>query len=114
MDLLKAVAIIFGFSYFGDFVSTAFNLPVPGSIIGMIALFTSLKIKLVKVSSINKLGDLLQKNMAFLFVPLLVGISLQFNLIKEHWILISTIIFTTTIITYVVVGKVSEKVSAHE
>lgn len=114
MELLKALAVIFGFTFFGEFLSSTFNLPIPGSIIGLISLFIALVLKVIKVEKIKSAGEQLQKNMAFLFVPLLVGLSLQFDILKEHWLALTIVIIVTTIITYVVVGIVTEKVSHHE
>lgn len=114
MELLKALAIIFGFTFVGEFVTVTLHLPIPGSIIGLLSLFFALKFKFVKVENIKSAADQLQKNMAFLFVPLLVGLSLQFKLIQENWIPLTIIIVVSTILTYVIVAKVSSKVCNHE
>ena len=114
MELLKALAVIFGFTFFGEFVSLSFNLPIPGSIIGLTSLFIALVLKVVKVEQIKSAGEQLQKNMAFLFVPLLVGLSLQFQIMKAHLIPLTIIIIVSTILTYIIVGYVSEKVCDNE
>lgn len=111
MELLKALAVIFGFSYAGDFVSEFFNLPIPGSIIGLVSLFIALKIKLVDYDKVSGVANSLQKNMAFYFVPLVVGLTLQKDLLKEQWLNLLIVILVTTTITYITVGVISEKVS---
>lgn len=114
MQLLKGLAIIFGFSFIGDLLSNYLSVSLPGSIIGLLLLFISLKVKIIKLKDVEDVSDTLQKNMAFLFVPLVVSLSLQFDLFKDSYLSLIAIILITTVITYIFVAKVSEKVLEDE
>lgn len=111
MEILKGIAIIFGISLTGEVLSDSLNLPIPGSIVGLLLLFFALQFKIIKEKDISTVSEALQDNMAFLFVPLVVSLSLQKTLFKDNWFNLLIIITLTTIITYIAVLKFSEKVS---
>lgn len=111
MEMLKGIAIIFGISFIGEILSSTFSLIIPGSIIGLLLLFFALKFKIIKEEDISGISLALQDNMAFLFVPLVVSLSLQKTLFQDSWLNLLITIVLTTIITYVAVLKFSEKVS---
>ncbi|HEY4538177.1 MAG TPA: CidA/LrgA family protein [Erysipelothrix sp.] len=104
MHIILQVLIIFLYSFIGDIISSAFNLPVPGSIIGLLLLFLSLEIGLIKLSDINTVGKFLQKNMAILFVPLTVGMMNYYEIIKLNALALLVIILISTTITYFATG----------
>lgn len=114
MELIKALTIIFGFTYFGNTMSNIFSLPIPGSIVGLLSLFIALRLKLINLNTVKETSKNLQKYMALYFVPLLVALSLQAKALEGQWLNLIIIILTTTIITYVLVGVISEKVAKHE
>lgn len=111
MKLLKSIFIIFGFTYVGEVLATFFPIPIPGSIIGLLLLFLSLQFKLIDVEFVDSLGSTLQKYMAFFFVPLVAGLSQQIDVFKASWIDLTVGIILTTVVTYVLVGKISERMS---
>lgn len=114
MELIKALTIIFGFSYFGNIMTEIFSLPIPGSIVGLISLFIALKFRIIKLDSVKTVSKNLQKYMALYFVPLLVALSLQGKALEGQWLNLIIIILITTIITYVFVGVISEKVAKND
>lgn len=58
----------------GNWIHTTFKLVIPGSIIGMLILFTLLYAKIIKVEWLKIGGSFLLAHMTLLFIPATVGI----------------------------------------
>nr|WP_307989012.1 CidA/LrgA family protein [uncultured Niameybacter sp.] len=99
--LLIQFAIIFGVYLGGESISYFLPIPIPGNIIGMVALFILLLIKWVKLNHIEGLGKFLINNMAFFFIPAGVSIVESVELIKNDIIPILIICVLSTIITFI-------------
>ncbi|NLC34116.1 MAG: CidA/LrgA family protein [Erysipelothrix sp.] len=113
MRLLKGISIIFGFTFLGEFLSLNLNLFIPGSIVGLLLLFGALQFKIIKLEAVGDVAMAFQKNMAFLFVPLVVNLTSQSRLLIKYGIQLLLIIVVSTTITYFSVAKVSERLD-HE
>ena len=100
MKFLKQIGIIFVIYLAGSFISGILPFAFPGSVISMIILFLLLLSGLLKLEHISEAGDFLQSNMAFLFVPTVVGIVEYFPVILENIIAFAVIIIVTTILTF--------------
>lgn len=103
--MLLEFCIIFVFLYTGKFVSTFLPVPIPGTVIGMLFLFFSLHLKLLKLESIEKAANILLVNMAILFIPPGVSLVKSLRLLEGSWIKIILIMIVTTIITIAVTGR---------
>lgn len=114
MNILVQFFIILVYSFVGDIIHTTFNLPIPGSIIGLVLLFISLKTKILKLESIERAGNWLKSNMALLFVPITVGIMPYFNVIQKNWVEVTLIMVISTIITYLVTAFIAEYILKKE
>ena len=84
------------------------DLPVPGSIYGMILLFILLCTGVVKIHHVKDVSKFLLDIMPILFVPSAVGIMSEFDQLKGSWSQIIIITIVTTIVTMVVTGKTSQ------
>ncbi len=102
MDLINGLIIIIGLLFAGDIVSTAFDLPIPGSVIGMLALLIILITRKSIPKSIGMTSDNLVKYIGLLFVPAGAGVSLYLDLIVQQWPVIILASFTSTILTFLV------------
>lgn len=58
----------------GYFLVRTFDLPIPGSVIGMIILLVLLVTGVVKLNWIEDASSLLIKHLAFFFIPIAVGL----------------------------------------
>lgn len=101
MQILYGFLILLSLLLVGDFISELFNIPIPGSVIGMILLLCIL-IKRGRVDdSISITADGLIKYLGLLFVPAGAGISLYLSLIAENWLMILLASGLSTILTLV-------------
>jgi holin-like protein len=113
MKLYVQFMIILAFSFLGEFLSTLLNLPIPGSILGLILLFLALETKLIRLRHIDLVGNFLLANMTILFLPAAVGIMEKFEEIKDYLIPIMIIILGAIFINVLVIGFVVQFVKNH-
>ncbi len=78
----------------------ALDLPIPGSVIGMLALLSILIIRKSIPESIGTSADNLIKYIGLLFVPAGAGVSLYLDLIIEQWPVIILASFSSTLLTF--------------
>lgn len=100
------------FSLLGEIVSVAIAsfVAIPGSVIGMILLFLALHYNLLKLSQVDEVGSWLTDNMAILFVPAGVGLMTNFDVLAESWLQLIVIMFVTTILMMIFVGKIVQAI----
>ena len=96
------------FSIVGEFLSTGLNLPVPGSIIGMVLLFLALKFKLIRLRQIYDAGQFMIENMTILFLPAGVGIMSHWDAIAKYWWQIIVITLLAIVVNFAVIGFVTQ------
>lgn len=83
-----------------------FNLPIPGTVLGLILLFLALSFGIVKIEMIEDICEVLISHMSFLFIPAGVGLMTSFNMLKGKVIAFSTIILISTFIVWIVTAYV--------
>lgn len=114
MNILTQILIIFGFTFLGDSIQAFLNIPVPGSIIGLVLLFACLQFKIIKLKQVEAVGTWLKNNMAFLFVPITVGIMVHFELLQLHWVNLVIVMVLSTVITYLATAYAANWSQDHE
>lgn len=103
MKILNQLAIILGLWAVGEYISSFIQniVVIPGSIIGMILLFILLKIKILKLESINEVSNFFLDNMAIFFIPAGVSLIKSLDIIANNiFVLVITIFISTIIVMY--------------
>ena len=108
MNKLGQFSIILAILYIGEFFQTKFNLPIPGTILGLILLFALMALKILKLKWVEGVGDVLLSNLSLLFVPAGIDIIKHLDIFKGQILNLFIVIATSTIIVMVVTGKVME------
>lgn len=99
---LTGLLIILGCLFVGEAVITVTKLPLPPSIIGLLLLFTLLKVGLVKVERVQSIAKTLLDYLAFLILPACVSLMQYFDIIKaDLWAILSATIIGTLIVLFV-------------
>lgn len=106
--MFKQFLILLTINFAGIIIQNLFNLPLPGTIIGMILLFVLLYTKVLKAESIGKVCDFLILNMVIFFLPPAVELLEYLALLKTGFLKIIILLIVTTVITMVVTGKTVE------
>lgn len=97
MNLLKQFAIVLGIYFLGQVLETTLNLPIPGSVVGMILLLICLFTGIIKIAMIETVSDFFLDNLAFFFIPAGVGVIANFTLLKHNLFAIIFILLISTI-----------------
>lgn len=102
--MILQFGIIFLFLSIGELIVWATDVPVPSSIIGMILLAASLKVRLVRLEHVEKLSAFLVHNLGFFFVPAGVGLMNCLGIIREQWLPIVAASVGSTVVIIAVTG----------
>jgi len=94
-------------SYFlGTIIQLFFNLPLPGTVLGLILLLLALSLRIVKIEMIEDICEVLISHMSFLFIPAGVGLMTSFDMLKGKVIAFSIIIVISTFVVWIVTAYV--------
>jgi holin-like protein len=74
VSIAKQLSIVTLVSLAGDTLVAYSHLPVPGSVAGMVILFSLLSTGILKPSQIREVSEFLLKHMSFFFIPVAVGL----------------------------------------
>lgn len=97
--MIRQLAIIFGCLALGELVIYLTHIPLPSSIVGMLLLALSLKLKVIKLEWVQSISDFLVGNIGFFFVPPGVAIMLYFDIIKaEFWPIVVASVVSTVLV----------------
>ncbi|WP_406661644.1 CidA/LrgA family protein [Methanolobus sp. ZRKC3] len=104
MKYIKQFAIILIMCFLGDFLHSSLNLPIPGNVMGMLALLVFLLTGIVKLPMIEETTNFMLKHLSFFFVPAGVALITCFTLLEGKWAALIFISFVSTVIIAVVTG----------
>lgn len=104
MKLLRQFAIILVICFLGEALHRVFNLPIPGSVVGMILLLIGLMSGVIKLKHIEETSEFLLEHLAFFFVPAGVGIISSLDVMKGNWVPLLIIIVISTIVVMITTG----------
>lgn len=113
MKLLKyslQLSLIFIYLYMGNLISNAISnfIVIPGSIIGMLMLFVSLILGIVKLKQLEETTQFFLKNMGFFFIPLGVSLIESYILLKSVLWQVSLLLVISNILVMGITAKVTE------
>ncbi len=100
--MIGGLAVLLLFQLAGEAISSAFALPVPGPVIGMLLLFLALLARGQAPRQVDAAGEGLLKHLSLFFVPAGSGIIAYLALIRREWLPIAVSLIGSTIITIAV------------
>ena len=106
--LVEGLAILFIMQFLGELLTRILHLPLPGNLTGLILLFLSLILGVVKVNQVEDAVDLLLDNMMLLLIPLNVGLMVIFPLLKREGLAIILSILISTLLVMIITAKTIE------
>ncbi len=106
-----SAGVLSGLSLAGDGVSRFFNLPVPGPILGMIALLALLGFFPKTGAWVTPAADVLLRWLGALIVPAAAGVVLYGALFRAHGAALVAVLVVTTLLTGVCVALVYRAVA---
>lgn len=118
MKFFRESILLLSIYFVSEIISKSLNLPVPGSIIGMILLFVLLTSNIVKIEMVENLANFFLDHLAFFFIPASVGLMTSFSSLKGSIFKIILLCILTTIIvisvTAIIVQFICNKKSIKE
>ncbi len=102
---LGEIGFICALSVLGQALSSFFQLPLPGNLIGMFLLLFLLFSGVIKETQIQMGADLLLKYMSLFFIPAGVGLLAHWNIIEEQWLPWLVTVLLSTALILIVTGK---------
>ena len=102
--------IIFLYSIYriGDWIQNAFDLIIPGSVIGMIILFVLLSTDLIKVVWIEEGSKFVVNNLVLFFIPATVGLINYLDFFAGRGYLLVLIVLFCTVLVIASSGATSQ------
>jgi len=83
IDYLRGLAVVLAFQLIGWGLHRV-GVPIPGGVLGLLALFAALQTGLVKLAWVQRTADLLLRHMVLLFVPLTVGLMEMMHILQRQ------------------------------
>lgn len=99
---LSAIALILGFLILGDSLETYFQLPVPGSVLGLIGLFLFLLIRKQIPEPLEKATQSILRFLPLYFVPVGVGVITLLPELSEQWPRLTLVLTISTVFSLAV------------
>ena len=109
IKLILQLALIMLITFIGTEVQKLLDIPLAGSIVGLMLFFLLLQFKIVPESWINVGADFLLKTMVFFFIPSVVGIMDVASNITMNYILFFIVIIIGTCLVALSSGYIAEK-----
>lgn len=104
--MLRTVLVLCGFQLLGEATAALFGLPVPGPVLGMLALLLVLIARRRITPAFQRHCHALFAYLPLLLVPPSVGVLLHLDLILAQWPPIAAVLVVTLLISLVMGGLV--------
>ncbi|UOE93507.1 CidA/LrgA family protein [Alkalihalobacillus sp. LMS39] len=106
--IMVHIMILYCLFFIGVQIQTRLNLPIPGSIVGMLLFFLLLFFKVIQPKWIEEGTTLLLRHMPLLFLPVTVGVIGFVHLFSGTGIFLVFIAIFSTVIVIVVAGLTTQ------
>lgn len=106
--IILQICILYIFSYIGTVIHDFFNLIIPGSIIGLLLLFTCLCLKIIPVKWIEDGAGFVLSILMLFFIPTTVGVMNYASLLSIQGALFIFAILASTFISMAITGMAGQ------
>lgn len=98
MKIIRALIIILAIAWLGEVLNKALQIPISGSVLGMILLLLCLLLGVIKLPQIQDVSDFLLNHLAILFIPSGVGLMVVFSKLQGSWLILLTLTIAMTLV----------------
>lgn len=85
-----------------------FAIPLPGNVVGVVALFALLCMGVVKLDHVSYAADFLLRHLVFFFVPITVGLTELGGVFRAHWAVLLLAVLASSLVPFWLVGFVTQ------
>lgn len=114
LRFIVGLALLFLMLYLGKLLSLLIPIGIPESIWGMLILFISMVVGLIKVTWILPASTPLTRYMTLFFLPICAGVVDQFDMLNQH---VDSLIFAnffSTMLSLILLGYLAQKLFTHK
>lgn len=104
LSFCRSAFLILAFLGLGKVVSHYSGDVIPASVVGLIALFAALSLRIIPVKWLQPSSHFLLKYMTLFFVPAAVALINYIEILSLHWLAIITSCIVSTVLVMVSVG----------
>lgn len=109
IKIILQICMIYFITVLGSWIQETLNIPIAGSIIGLVILFLLLQFKIIKEEWIKDGANLLLSTMIFFFIPSIVGSMNLVDQINAQFIFLIVLVIASTCIVALSSGYIAEK-----
>lgn len=109
--IVLQLLVLYGFLLIGEAIQALLNLPMPGSIIGFLLLFSALLLKIYPLEWIDAGATFLLSFLSLYFIPATVGVVEYGPLFSGKGVLLLPIVIISTLLTMAAAGLASQKIA---
>jgi len=109
IKIILQICMIYFITVLGSWIQETLNIPIAGSIIGLVILFLLLQFKIIKEEWIKDGANLLLSTMIFFFIPSIFGAMNLVNQINAQFIFLIVLVIASTCIVALSSGYIAEK-----
>lgn len=106
------LVVLWALNFAGAWAVRRMALPVPGNLVGLLALYGLLALGIVKLDWFEPAGSFLVRHLAFFYVPITVGLMDSGPLLLAHGLAIMLILVVSAAIGFLLAGHVSQALLA--
>ena len=108
------IGILYALYKAGEWITGAFDLLIPGSVIGMILLIILLFTKILKVEWIEEGAGFMVKHLPFFFIPAFIGLMVYYKIFLGKGFILLIIVLFSTVLVMVTSGMIGESFKRRE
>ncbi len=86
----------------------ATGLPLPGNVVGVVALFALLCLGVLKLEHLSDAADFLLRHLVFFFIPITVGLMEWGAVFREYWLVLLVAVLVSSLAPFWLVGFVTQ------
>ncbi|RXY84364.1 CidA/LrgA family protein [Salmonella sp. 3DZ2-4SM] len=109
IKIILQICMIYFITVLGSWIQETLNIPIAGSIIGLVIFFLLLQFKIIKEEWIKDGANLLLSTMIFFFIPSIVGAMNLVDQINAQFIFLIVLVIASTCIVALSSGYIAEK-----
>ncbi|QPW15453.1 CidA/LrgA family protein [Mammaliicoccus sciuri] len=108
IKIILQICMIYFITVLGSWIQDTLNIPIAGSIIGLVIFFLLLQFKIIKEEWIKDGANLLLSTMIFFFIPSIVGAMNLVDQINAQFIFLIVLVIASTCIVALSSGYIAE------
>lgn len=109
--IIIQIGLLFVFSTIGTWIQHYFDLFIPGSVIGLVLLFTLLMTGIIRLDWIEEGARFMTNHLVLFFIPATIGFINYYHLFAGRGFILVLITIISTLLVMVIAGLISQRLA---